>query len=150
MVLPDTRIITEVVLYCSGFKNSHELSFKLIRLFEYARKQLGLGSSSHYDFGLRALKVIVVQASRLKLLCAGAISPIPEDIIKAKASLVNYMNKLTVTFTEEKIKRDEAAKAEENQMLKDLGIKVKRKTVNNDDRGESFQMDLLKKSKTMK
>jgi hypothetical protein len=57
MILPDLRVITEVVLYCNGFHNSKELSKKLARVFEFAQMQLG--GCDHYDFGLRALKVIV-------------------------------------------------------------------------------------------
>ena len=37
MILPDLRVITEVILYCNGFQNSNELSEKLVKVFEFAK-----------------------------------------------------------------------------------------------------------------
>mmetsp|Transcript_12591 Transcript_12591/g.19609 ORF Transcript_12591/g.19609 Transcript_12591/m.19609 type:complete len:117 (+) Transcript_12591:933-1283(+) len=92
MILPDLRIITEVILYCCGFQYSTELATKLVRISEFATKQLG--SRTHYDFGLRALKVVVEKAGNLKLLATGIISPTSDEIEEAEAELQQYLKSL--------------------------------------------------------
>lgn len=37
MILPNLRVITEVILYCNGFLTSDELSTKITKVFEFAK-----------------------------------------------------------------------------------------------------------------
>lgn len=56
-----------------------------MRVFEFAQMQLG--SREHYDFGLRAVKVIVEKAGLLKLVATGVVSLDQDEIEKAQAKI---------------------------------------------------------------
>jgi dynein heavy chain 1, cytosolic len=64
MVKPDKDMIAQVTLYSQGYKTAERLSSKMVSLFELCSNQLS--SQSHYDFGLRALKSVLVNAGNLK------------------------------------------------------------------------------------
>jgi dynein heavy chain 1 len=55
MISPDRELIAQVMLYSVGFKTAERLAAKIVPLFKLCAEQLS--SQSHYDFGLRALKV---------------------------------------------------------------------------------------------
>ena len=65
MVVPNTLIIAEIILYSNGFSDARNLSFKVTRLFELLNEQLKF--CAHYDFGLRTIKAILVNAGKMKL-----------------------------------------------------------------------------------
>lgn len=90
MILPNLRVITEVILYCNGFLTSDELSTKITKVFEFAKMQLG--GSTFYDFGLRSLKAVVEQAGRLKLLISGCIDQQELESQKGKNTLEDFLN----------------------------------------------------------
>lgn len=60
MVVPDTAIITEVLLLGNGFTTASVLAPKLTKLYQLAAVQLL--QQTHYDFGLRALKAVIALA----------------------------------------------------------------------------------------
>lgn len=64
MVVPDMAIICEIMLFSEGFINARILARKMIKLYDLAKGQLS--KQNHYDWGLRALKSILVVAGRLK------------------------------------------------------------------------------------
>jgi dynein heavy chain 1 len=64
MIKPDKEMIARVMLYSQGFKTAEGLSGKIVSLFELCDKQLS--NQSHYDFGLRALKSVLISAGNLK------------------------------------------------------------------------------------
>ena len=64
MTKPDKELIARVMLYSQGFRTSERLSGKIVSLFDLCAAQLS--SQSHYDFGLRALKAVLISAGNLK------------------------------------------------------------------------------------
>nr|CCC47395.1 putative dynein heavy chain, fragment [Trypanosoma vivax Y486] len=64
MVVPDMELIAENMLFSEGFATARELAKKMVTLYQLARGQLS--KQHHYDWGLRALKAVLVMAGQLK------------------------------------------------------------------------------------
>ncbi|CAG08487.1 unnamed protein product, partial [Tetraodon nigroviridis] len=64
VIVPDLQQICEIMLFCEGFLMAKVLAKKMTVLYKLAREQLS--KQSHYDFGLRALKSVLVMAGELK------------------------------------------------------------------------------------
>lgn len=64
MSKPDKELIAEVMLYSQGFKNAKQLSKQTVPFFDHCAAQLT--KQAHYDFGLRALKSVLVSSGGLK------------------------------------------------------------------------------------
>ena len=64
MVIPDRNLIAQVMLYSQGIVTAEQLSGKIVQLFQLC--ELRMSKQSHYDFGLRALKTLLVSAGGLK------------------------------------------------------------------------------------
>ncbi|KAH0077224.1 dynein heavy chain, partial [Aureobasidium melanogenum] len=64
MSKPDKELIAEVMLYSQGFSQAKPLSRQVVPFFD--RCGAGLSNQPHYDFGLRALKSVLVSSGGLK------------------------------------------------------------------------------------
>lgn len=64
MIKPDWDLIAQVMLFSQGFHTAERLAGKAVLLFSLCHDQLS--SQPHYDFGLRALKSVLVSAGNLK------------------------------------------------------------------------------------
>lgn len=64
MTRPDRELIAQVMLFSQGFRNAETLASKIVPFFNLCAEQLS--SQPHYDFGLRALKSVLVSAGHLK------------------------------------------------------------------------------------
>lgn len=64
MVKPDREMIAQVMLFSQGFKTAEMLASKVVPFFQLCKDQLS--QQSHYDFGLRALKSVLVNSGNLK------------------------------------------------------------------------------------
>jgi dynein heavy chain 1 len=60
MVVPDRKLIAQVMLFSQGIVTAEELAGKIVLLFTLLEEQLS--TQSHYDCGLRALKCVLVGA----------------------------------------------------------------------------------------
>ena len=64
MIVPDLQQICEIMLFSEGFNTAKSLAKKMTVLYKLAKEQLS--KQYHYDFGLRALKSVLVMAGALK------------------------------------------------------------------------------------
>ncbi|KAJ3134855.1 Dynein heavy chain 10, axonemal [Physocladia obscura] len=64
MAIPDLELICENMLFSEGFTMAKGLAKKMVVLYKLAKGQLS--KQHHYDFGLRALKSVLVMAGSLK------------------------------------------------------------------------------------
>ncbi|CAJ0586706.1 unnamed protein product, partial [Mesorhabditis spiculigera] len=61
---PDRQLIAQVMLFSQGFRTAEVLANKIVPLFILCKEQLS--AQCHYDFGLRALKYVLVSAGNIK------------------------------------------------------------------------------------
>ncbi|XP_069565682.1 dynein axonemal heavy chain 10 [Brachyistius frenatus] len=64
VIVPDLQQICEIMLFSEGFLMAKVLAKKMTVLYKLGREQLS--KQFHYDFGLRALKSVLVMAGELK------------------------------------------------------------------------------------
>jgi len=66
MVVPDSRQISEILLYSSGFIGAEQLAKKIVSIQSLANDIMKKTQIQH-DFGLRSIKAIITAAQKLKL-----------------------------------------------------------------------------------
>lgn len=67
MVVPDFALICEIMLVAEGFQEARILARKFITLYTLCKELLS--TQDHYDWGLRAIKSVLVVAGALKVNC---------------------------------------------------------------------------------
>ncbi|XP_013068368.2 dynein beta chain, ciliary [Biomphalaria glabrata] len=79
MVVPDFELICEIMLVAEGFIDARLLARKFITLYSLCKELLS--KQDHYDWGLRAIKSVLVVAGHLKRSDRGR----PEDQVLMRA-----------------------------------------------------------------
>ncbi|XP_044541337.1 dynein axonemal heavy chain 10 [Gracilinanus agilis] len=79
VIVPDLQQICEIMLFSEGFLLAKTLAKKMTVLYKLSREQLS--KQHHYDFGLRALKSVLVMAGELKRGSA----ELKEDVVLMRA-----------------------------------------------------------------
>lgn len=64
MMIPNYEMIAQILLYSEGFDDSDVLAGKMKNLYKLASEQLS--QQKHYDFGMRAVKSVLVMAGVLR------------------------------------------------------------------------------------
>ncbi|XP_039277456.1 dynein heavy chain 10, axonemal [Nilaparvata lugens] len=78
-IVPDLELICQIMLFSEGFLEAKVLAKKMTVLYKLAKEQLS--KQYHYDFGLRALKSVLVMAGELKR----SADDLPENVVLMRA-----------------------------------------------------------------
>lgn len=62
MIVPDTSLIAEIVLFGEGFDDTRVLARKVDTLYALSKQQLS--KQDHYDFGLRSMVALLRYAGQ--------------------------------------------------------------------------------------
>ncbi|CCW61964.1 unnamed protein product [Phytomonas sp. EM1] len=84
MIVPDRETIAEVMLFAQGFHSAENLSAKVVPLFRLFGDQFS--RQDHYDFGLRALKSVLVAAGDRKRATTSTTSQPPTPKLREFSS----------------------------------------------------------------
>ncbi|XP_040887758.1 dynein heavy chain 2, axonemal [Toxotes jaculatrix] len=91
MVVPDSTLIAEIILFGEGFNNCKLLAKKVFTLYSLAVQQLS--KQDHYDFGLRALTSLLRYAGKKRRSCPN----VPDEEILLMAMKDMNIAKLSST-----------------------------------------------------
>ena len=79
MMVPDYALIAEIMLLAEGFDTAKLLAKKMVRMYKLSSEQLS--QQCHYDYGMRAVKSVLVMAGSLKR----ENPTLSEDVVLIKA-----------------------------------------------------------------
>ena len=94
MVVPDYSLIAEIILFSEGFTTAKVLSRKMVQLYKLSSEQLS--QQDHYDFGMRAIKSVLVMAGGLRR----KYGHLTEDVVLIRAMRDANLPKFTAADIE--------------------------------------------------
>ncbi|KAF4683419.1 Cytoplasmic dynein 2 heavy chain 1 [Perkinsus olseni] len=93
MSVPDNELIAEVILFSEGFRSAKLLSGRIVSLFLLSSQLLS--AEQHYDWGLRALKSVLMLAGQLLQREGAALGNEQESKILVMAARLSILAKLS-------------------------------------------------------
>ncbi|XP_062828664.1 dynein axonemal heavy chain 14 isoform X3 [Anolis carolinensis] len=101
MMVPDYELIAEIMLFSKGFKSAKTLSGKIVNLYHLCSKQLS--QQDHYDFGMRAIKTVLIRAGQKRQELKSHTSSVGVILQRAESNITSnkYINKKKMFSTME-------------------------------------------------
>ncbi|XP_050531221.1 dynein axonemal heavy chain 2 isoform X2 [Daktulosphaira vitifoliae] len=90
MMVPDSKLIAEIMLFGEGFKDTKNLANKVFVLFSLCKQQLS--KQDHYEFGLRGMVALLRYSGQ----CRRLYSHLPDEEVLLLAMQNMNLAKLTV------------------------------------------------------
>ena len=115
MVVPDVVFIAEILLYSMGFRDAQGLARKLTHTFKLISEQLS--GYNHYDFGLRTIKTVLLNAGDLKLRALNVDTAEKLKLETAQIRIQDHVRSLQRARTKKRYDYDDAAKVKRKKML---------------------------------
>jgi dynein heavy chain len=63
MMVPDMALIAEIILFSVGFTSAKYLANKIVTLYHLSSRQLS--QQYHYNFGMKAIKTVLLMAGKV-------------------------------------------------------------------------------------
>ncbi|KAM3424381.1 Dynein heavy chain, cytoplasmic [Cercospora zeina] len=117
MSKPDKEIIAEVMLFSQGFSEAKTLSRQTVPFFD--KCSAGLSKQPHYDFGLRALKSVLVSSGGLKRTRLATGGDADVDVVVEPQIIVQSIRETIAP----KLVRDDALRMQEIEEDSFPGVK---------------------------
>jgi len=97
MVVPDFELICEINLIAEGFQNARLLARKFLTLYSLCKELLS--KQDHYDWGLRAIKSLLVVAGSLKVRYISYTKMVHKPIhLSKRVFQIKYCSQLLFEF----------------------------------------------------
>ena len=148
MIVPDFLQICEIMLFSEGFEGAKTLAKKMTVLYKLSKEQLS--KQFHYDFGLRALKSVLVMAGGLKrqyadmsedivLMRCLRDSNIPKFVFEDVPLFVGLINDLFPGLSAPRVGYEDLTQAARDD-LEARGFRTTQETVFQDQANKIIQM----------
>ena len=113
MVVPDVQQISEILLSAEGFVTARNLAIKFARCYTYAKQQLS--AQMQYDWGLRAMRAVLLVAGNAKRAALSRIQNINNNNTSTTTTTKKSKSSSSATTTTGRTRSNSTTKKDRQQ-----------------------------------